>query len=568
MTASRSLVDQPSRRFAAAVLAVVLIVAVYTVVSLLVPAVRLQVSSSGLRVVIEVVGVCALLFAALAMALPGERDLPPASHAIIAALVVIAIANAAFGVGPYVLGGRLPGDHGLAFYPWVASRHVAGLLFIAAALQRPRLGLRLTFGWALFAFITVELAVMALRERLVLPVVLSTGEPALEVVAPAAHVVLQAVPAVLFGVGSWLAGRLYRATGVVVLLWVSLALTLQVLAQLHEILYPALLGPVVTSADVLRLGAFALLLVGAVAQLRHLYVLRSRTVRVQARDIDHQARLVDELGGFAEKEELFRSIVAHELATPIATIRNYTELIAARLPEDLPPDLDAALADMRTEANRLLELVGRIDELRSFELDHIRCELRPVRLRPLLDEAQRFVHGLDGTHPVLVDCPDARVLADPVRLGQLLRNLLVNAVRFSPAGLPIELIGRPVAAGFELRIRDGGPGIPAGESKVVEVNRYTEAGPGEPGSESLSRIRQHPEAFDGRQVSLRGKAGETFLIGGNYVFQLRQGRDTIVVYSRTRRPSMHESVLATGTISIGYLDGVPRLALIEDKPAP
>ena len=92
--------------------------------------------------------------------------------------------------------------------------------------------------------------------------------------------------------------------------------------------------------------------------------------------------------------------------------------------------------------------------------------------------------------------------------------------------------------------------------------------PGEQGSVSLSRIRQHPEAFDGRRVAVRGRAGETFSIGGNYVFNLRQGRDTIVVYSRTRRPSLHEDVRATGTVSIGYLDGAPRVALFEEPPAP
>lgn len=87
-------------------------------------------------------------------------------------------------------------------------------------------------------------------------------------------------------------------------------------------------------------------------------------------------------------------------------------------------------------------------------------------------------------------------------------------------------------------------------------------------SVSLSRIRQHPEAFDGQRVAVSGKAGEGFMVGGNYVFNLRQGRDTIVVYSRTRRPSLHERVQATGTVSIGYLDGAPRVALFEEPPTP
>lgn len=86
-------------------------------------------------------------------------------------------------------------------------------------------------------------------------------------------------------------------------------------------------------------------------------------------------------------------------------------------------------------------------------------------------------------------------------------------------------------------------------------------------SVSLAVLRQNPEAYDGRVVSVRGRAGEAFSVGDRYVFDLRQGRDTIVVYSPARRPALHEDVRATGTVSVGYLDGVPRIALLEETPA-
>jgi hypothetical protein len=91
--------------------------------------------------------------------------------------------------------------------------------------------------------------------------------------------------------------------------------------------------------------------------------------------------------------------------------------------------------------------------------------------------------------------------------------------------------------------------------------------PRDPAAVSLARLRQQPEAYDGRLVHVQGRAGETFLVGGSYVFNLRQGRDTIVVYSRTRNPRMHERVKASGMVSIGYLDGAPRVALFEQPEA-
>jgi hypothetical protein len=92
-------------------------------------------------------------------------------------------------------------------------------------------------------------------------------------------------------------------------------------------------------------------------------------------------------------------------------------------------------------------------------------------------------------------------------------------------------------------------------------------GSGRP-SVSLAQLRQHPEAFAGRTVEVRGKAGEVFSIGDSYVFALRNARDTIVVYSRSRRPAPQENVAVKGVVSIGYLDGAPRVALLEDPTHP
>ncbi len=80
---------------------------------------------------------------------------------------------------------------------------------------------------------------------------------------------------------------------------------------------------------------------------------------------------------------------------------------------------------------------------------------------------------------------------------------------------------------------------------------------------AIARIKQHPERFEGQSVRVRGEVGEVFDVGRGYVFHLHQGRDTMVVFSPARRPSMHDKIVVAGTISTGYLDGVPRVALFE-----
>jgi hypothetical protein len=80
---------------------------------------------------------------------------------------------------------------------------------------------------------------------------------------------------------------------------------------------------------------------------------------------------------------------------------------------------------------------------------------------------------------------------------------------------------------------------------------------------SLGGILRHPDRYEGRSVMVRGEVLESFDIGQGHVFHLRQGRDTVVVFSPSRRPRLHERVEVVGTVSTGYLDGEPRVAIFE-----
>ena len=54
-------------------------------------------------------------------------------------------------------------------------------------------------------------------------------------------------------------------------------------------------------------------------------------------------------------------------------------------------------------------------------------------------------------------------------------------------------------------------------------------------------------------------------MGASYAYWLHQGRDTIVVFTRLHTPIPREKVKVTGSVSMGYLDGVPRLSLFEER---
>ena len=80
---------------------------------------------------------------------------------------------------------------------------------------------------------------------------------------------------------------------------------------------------------------------------------------------------------------------------------------------------------------------------------------------------------------------------------------------------------------------------------------------------AIARLKSNPERFTDLQVRVEGRVSEVFAVGGSWAYTLVQGRDTIVVFSRTRQPRPRELVTVIGTLSPGRLDGQSRVALLE-----
>ena len=64
-------------------------------------------------------------------------------------------------------------------------------------------------------------------------------------------------------------------------------------------------------------------------------------------------------------------------------------------------------------------------------------------------------------------------------------------------------------------------------------------------------------------MKVSGRIGETFEVGGGHAFYLHQGRDTLVVFTRSRTPRRGQKVTLVGTVSTGYLNGQSGTALFE-----
>lgn len=200
--------------------------------------------------------------------------------------------------------------------------------------------------------------------------------------------------------------------------------------------------------------------------------------RCFVRDVSEQRRaeqaLLDrnrELRAAIAARDGFLSVAAHELKTPITSLRAFAQLLLrdARSRRAIAPErLEAALATIETQTGNLHRLVERL--LDTTQLDGGGLRLVPERtdLAALVRSALTR-YPSDGAHPLIFEGPERlEAVVDPERFAQIVGNLVENAVKFSPAGGAVTVaLGRDDAGSFRLSVTDQGVGIPADQREAV-----------------------------------------------------------------------------------------------------
>jgi len=225
--------------------------------------------------------------------------------------------------------------------------------------------------------------------------------------------------------------------------------------------------------------------------------------------------------------ESFAADVAHEIKNPLSSLRSAVET-AARI-ED-PEKQRRLMAIIFDDVERLDRLITDISDASRLDAELSRLELAPTDIGAML-EALADMHQTtraDGAPHLSLDLPiDRRVLVLPgieTRLSQVFRNVIANAVSFSPPGADIRIRAAQDGRAVLVVVEDDGPGIPEDKLSTIFDRFYTERPAGEKfGTHSglgLSISKQIVEAHRGRiwAENRRDAAGE--VCGARFLIRL------------------------------------------------
>ncbi len=253
---------------------------------------------------------------------------------------------------------------------------------------------------------------------------------------------------------------------------------------------------------------------------------------------DQLVKMNAELKSLDDMKSSLLANVSHELHTPLVSIKGYTEMILKRRLGPLTPEQERGLGVAQKNIDRLIEMIDNLLSFSRIEKGETQLRLEDVPLWQVVDESIEMVaerirrKNLSVTTQYETD--ELVVRGDRVKIGQVLVNLLTNAIKFNREGGRVTLAARKGDRGFlEVDVTDTGVGIPPGAlEKIFERfyqvdassrRRYEGTGIG------LSIVRDILR-LHGCSIGVRSEVGQ----GTVFTFTLPLARDQHLSTSRPR----------------------------------
>jgi two-component system sensor histidine kinase GlrK len=176
------------------------------------------------------------------------------------------------------------------------------------------------------------------------------------------------------------------------------------------------------------------------------------------------------------KADFFASM-SHELRTPLTSIKEGTGLLLDGVGGETTERQRKLLTILAEESNRMINVVNSLLDLSKMEAGMMTYDFEMANVDPLIKRALSEMTPLVEAKQIKlesrVQSPLPTVRIDPERILQVLRNLLGNAVKFTPKGGQVSVVAKPIDGKVEVSVKDSGPGIPA-ESLISIFEKFSQ----------------------------------------------------------------------------------------------
>lgn len=172
----------------------------------------------------------------------------------------------------------------------------------------------------------------------------------------------------------------------------------------------------------------------------------------------------------------FYAMVSHDIRTPLSSINGILQLVQRGRYGGIPDEVEDKLGTAEKNVDKILELVSKLLEIEKLESGNLELSRGVVNLSDLIAQSLQSTGQFAEAHQVTLESSktDLKLNADSLYIGNVLTNLISNAIKFSPQNTRVRIETKDLGEMAEVSIIDQGPGVPPRlQSQIFE--KYQQA---------------------------------------------------------------------------------------------
>ena len=181
-----------------------------------------------------------------------------------------------------------------------------------------------------------------------------------------------------------------------------------------------------------------------------------------------------------KSKSAFISVAAHELKTPITLIEGYASMMDDLIQQGKGTNLDGLLGGMNTGIERLRTIVDDMIDVSMIDNDLLQLNLQPTQIAQMVSALSLEMEPVLRTRKLKIDIREFDgnrqwISIDATRITQALRNVINNAIKYTPDGGTITIDGRRLSGFIEVTVADTGIGIST-ENQATIFEKFGQLG--------------------------------------------------------------------------------------------